>query len=156
IKRLEWIKYAAEKLPNIAFRIRGPVQGYDKFESDLQNLEIINEKYETSDFIEEMDRSDIFVLPSIRESFGIVILEAMSRGKVVISSDTKGGNELIDNGENGFIVENENELIEAIEYTYRNWGKLKSLRQKAVETAKLYDERLTTKKLVELYRNLAS
>lgn len=48
---------------------------------------------------------DIFVLPSIRESFGIVFLEAMYCGKPVICSSQSGISEIIENGEQGYIVQ---------------------------------------------------
>jgi len=50
--------------------------------------------------------ADIFVLPSIsgREGFGLVILEAMSYGKLVIATDIPGPNEIVKNGYNGVLV----------------------------------------------------
>lgn len=50
--------------------------------------------------------ADIFVLPSIsgREGFGLVILEAMSYGKLVIATDIPGPNEIVKNGFNGILV----------------------------------------------------
>lgn len=153
-KRPEWIEFVAERLPEVNFKIRGPIQGYSEFESSFNNLKVVEGKYTSEDFINELDKSDIFVLPSIRESFGLVIVEAMSRGKIVISSDTKGANDLIDNGSNGFIVMDEEELLEAIEYTYNNWAKLEEVRINAIKSSQQYDERLTTKKLIELYEEI--
>ncbi len=48
---------------------------------------------------------DIFVLPSVRESFGIVYLEAMYCEKPVICSSQSGIAEIIENGRHGFIVQ---------------------------------------------------
>lgn len=48
---------------------------------------------------------DIFVLPSVRESFGIVFLEAMYCGKPVICSSQSGISEIIENGRQGYIVQ---------------------------------------------------
>ena len=154
VKRLEWIKYASKKLTNLSFKIIGPIQGYDKFTTNSSNLEIISKKYNEEDFIEEVDNSDIFVLPSIRESFGLVLVEAMSRGKIVISSDTKGANDIINNGVNGFLIQSKDELIEAIEYTYKNWEKLGAIRVEAINTGIKYDENNTTKLLIALYNTL--
>jgi glycosyltransferase involved in cell wall biosynthesis len=48
---------------------------------------------------------DILVLPSLNESFGIVILEAFAYNKVVISTKTDGPSEIITNGKNGLLAE---------------------------------------------------
>lgn len=60
---------------------------------------------------------DIFVLPSIvRESFGIVLTEAMACGKVVVASNLGGIPEIINSGINGFLFEpgNDKELSDRI------------------------------------------
>ena len=49
--------------------------------------------------------SDIFVLPSILESFGIVYVEAMSYGVVPIGCVGTGAEEIIENDHNGYLVE---------------------------------------------------
>ncbi|MFH1662241.1 MAG: glycosyltransferase family 4 protein, partial [Candidatus Falkowbacteria bacterium] len=45
-----------------------------------------------------------YVMPSLREGFGITFLEAMSCGTPVIGGNVGGTKELIKNGENGFLV----------------------------------------------------
>jgi len=54
--------------------------------------------------LEEMARHDVLVFPSLFEGFGLVILEAMSRGLPVITTEHTAGPDFINNGENGFIV----------------------------------------------------
>lgn len=48
--------------------------------------------------------SDVFVLPTRYEPFGMVILEAMASALPVVVSGTAGAAELIRHGENGFLV----------------------------------------------------
>jgi len=49
---------------------------------------------------------DVFVLPSkVRESFGIVLIEAMAAGKITIGSNLGGIPEIINNKKNGFLFE---------------------------------------------------
>lgn len=48
--------------------------------------------------------SDVFVLPTRYEPFGMVIVEAMASGLPVVVSETAGAAELIRHGENGFLV----------------------------------------------------
>jgi glycosyltransferase involved in cell wall biosynthesis len=49
-------------------------------------------------------RSDVFVLPSLVEGFGLTALEAMACGKPVIVSDHTFGGDVVEDGVNGFVV----------------------------------------------------
>lgn len=48
--------------------------------------------------------ADAFVLPSIQEGQGIVLLEAQASGKPVVAFDVGGVNEAVHNGETGLLV----------------------------------------------------
>lgn len=50
------------------------------------------------------ERADIFILPSLKEGFGIVLLEAMHYGLPIISTKVSAIPELIQEGENGILV----------------------------------------------------
>lgn len=52
--------------------------------------------------------SDLFVLPSIHEALGLVILEAMSIGLPVIASNVGGIPEVVKEGYNGLLFEPSN------------------------------------------------
>ena len=60
---------------------------------------------------------DVFIFPSNFEGFAQVQIEAAACGLPIISTANAGGNEIVKNGINGFIIEHENEkmLKEAIE-----------------------------------------
>jgi glycosyltransferase involved in cell wall biosynthesis len=60
--------------------------------------------------------AEVFVLPSIQEGQGIVLLEAQSCGKPVVAFDIGGVNEAVSNGETGLLVErgNSKALAEAL------------------------------------------
>ncbi|WP_214706853.1 MULTISPECIES: glycosyltransferase family 4 protein [unclassified Exiguobacterium] len=57
----------------------------------------------------EMTKASIFALTSKYESFGMVIVESMAAGLPCISYASKGPNLLIENGQNGFIIEQDQE-----------------------------------------------
>jgi glycosyltransferase involved in cell wall biosynthesis len=61
--------------------------------------------------------ADVFILPSYREGFPNVVLQAGSMELPSIVTDINGSNEIIIDGYNGLIIEsqNENELFNAIE-----------------------------------------
>jgi len=54
--------------------------------------------------LEEMQRHDVFVFPSLFEGFGLVILEAMSQGLPVITTSHTAGPDVITDAKDGFIV----------------------------------------------------
>jgi len=49
--------------------------------------------------------ADLFILPSMREGFGIVFLEAWNHGVPLIASSFGGVTELINHGDDGFLVD---------------------------------------------------
>lgn len=51
-----------------------------------------------------MNAFDVFALPSLREPFGLVTLEAMAMAKPVIATDTGGTPEIVINGQTGILV----------------------------------------------------
>lgn len=52
-----------------------------------------------------LKNSDIFALPSLREAFGMVNLEAMITGLPVVASRVGGISEVVENGKTGFLME---------------------------------------------------
>lgn len=57
-----------------------------------------------------MALADVLVLPSLSEGFGIVLLEAMAMGLPIIATKVTGLTEIVEDGENGFLVEPHNPL----------------------------------------------
>lgn len=51
-----------------------------------------------------IDDIDLLVLPSVKESFGLVLIEAMARGRPVLATRCNGPSSIIVDGENGFLV----------------------------------------------------
>lgn len=69
-----------------------------------------------------LESSEIFIMSSQWEAFGISILEAMARKNVIISTRTEGGEFLIKEGQNGLLYDfgDRKELRKHIEYFYNN------------------------------------
>jgi glycosyltransferase involved in cell wall biosynthesis len=73
-------------------------------------------KLQREQVAELMAAADVFVLPSLFESFGLVLLEAMATGTPVVCTQTQGALEIIKNGEDGLVVPpgDDDALAEAI------------------------------------------
>jgi N-acetyl-alpha-D-glucosaminyl L-malate synthase BshA len=104
---------------------------------------------------EYMAVSDVFVLPSLSESFGIVNLEAMASGLPIVATKVGGLPEIIKDGENGFLVEPKNpeELAEKVLSILGNNELRERITRNNKEKAKDYSWESVVEKLEEVYRN---
>jgi N-acetyl-alpha-D-glucosaminyl L-malate synthase BshA len=96
--------------------------------------------------------TDLFLLPSEKESFGLAALEAMACGVPVISSNTGGLPEVNIEGISGFLSEvgNVDEMAENALKIVASDEILNKFKKQAIEAAMVFD----TKKIVPLYENL--
>lgn len=62
----------------------------------------------TSEMKKYFATADAFVLPSLYDTFALVVLEAMASGCGVVSSKYAGVSELIEDGKEGFVVDTKN------------------------------------------------
>lgn len=106
-----------------------------------------------------MESADIFVYPSRwQEAFGISIIEAMSYGVICIASNVGGIPEILQDGVNGFLFENENvfqlkEKLMNVQQLIRD-GKKEQISMNAIKTAEKYTIELTVEKLQKIYQNM--
>lgn len=80
-----------------------------------------------------MAASDVLILPSYREGFPNVVMQAGAMELPCIVTDINGCNEIIKQGINGVIIKPRNtpELIEAMEYFIANKARAKEMGEKA-------------------------
>jgi len=106
------------------------------------------------DIRELLDGADLFILPSYREGLPRTALEAASMGLPVITTDTVGCKEAVDEGETGFLVElgGADGIIEAVvlllEHPERYHAMAEASRRKAVAE---FDVRAIVAQHLELY-----
>ena len=75
----------------------------------LENMVTLH-GFQGKDYIDKLlHQSSIYLMTSYTESFGIVLIEAMSHGVPCIAYDSaEGAREIIQSGENGFLIKNRN------------------------------------------------
>lgn len=154
VKNLEILISSAKKLPKIKFSIVGSSekQYLEKLKQTApKNITFYPPIYDLKEKIKLIDEHKIFVLPSLREAMPQVLIEAMSRGKIVISSNTDGGKEIIEDKKNGFLfnIGDFEQLAKLIKSNLR--GK-KQIKQNAKKSAKKYSWQKLIKKYEELIK----
>lgn len=107
---LEYIA-AANRLrplyPNVTFLFAGepdcgnPFSLTESFMKEQKNIIYLGHQERIRDLLAQ---SDIFVLPSYREGLPRTILEAMSMGLPIVTTNTVGCRETVDDKKNGFLV----------------------------------------------------
>ncbi len=102
------------------------------------------------------NQAHIFVLPSIDEGFGQVVMEAMSAGLPVIVTENVGSADGVTNGKDGFVVpiRSSEAIAEKIKFFYDNPEKLKEMSKAAIEKAKLYSPEEFTKRIIAAYSKM--
>ena len=104
-----------------------------------------------ADLLAEMSRQDVLVLPSLFEGFGLVLLEAMSRGLPVIATAHTGGPDVIDDGVEGFIVpiRSAEAIAEKLELLRREPARLAAMKDAARRKALTLTWETYRRRLVE-------
>ncbi len=109
-------------------------------------------KIPRDELIKEMANNHVFVLISDHEAFGIVYIEAMSQGCIVIASRNGGIDGIIIDGKNGFLCEEGNS--EELEILLKRIMKMKnSDKEIIINNALKTAENYSNKKVAERYLN---
>lgn len=92
------------------------------------------------ELLRQFNTNHLFVFPTMGEGFGLVLLEAMAAGLVPITTNNCGGPDIIQDGENGFIIEvgDTATLVEKIMWCLNHPEEVERMSFKATETAKQY------------------
>lgn len=118
------MKFLSKDHPDLSLAVigEGPERkNLEKLVEELhiqENVRFVGRVEKDDDVYAHMHASKVLVLPSTREGFGIVVLEANACGLPVVTIDHKNNaaKELIVNNENGALCSlDENELAETIE-----------------------------------------
>ena len=126
-------KYATEK----------GVSDFIIFRGNVKNVE---------DYLKE---ANLYVHPANYEPLGLVIIEAMASGLPVICLDGKGNRDLMVQGKNGYIFQEENAemFTEQIIELMNDSEKYKEISLFAKEFSRQFDIKNYCEKLVQIYQN---
>lgn len=153
VKNIELLVNAFKKInKNLALEIIGPVEkGYEEIQNlESEKIKFLPPLYSVREKIKKMQEADIFILPSFREAMPQSLIEAMALGKIVISSDTDGGKEIIKHKQNGLLFEtgNEKQLINTInDVLSMNKAEVLSLQKNSRKTAENFQWSKIIKKI---------
>jgi len=102
-----------------------------------------------------LKKADLYIYSCTKEGFGLTLIEAMAAGLPVICLDGKGNRDIIEQGNNGFMIFEQNpelfaqKIIEVME----NRQLYFEMSRYASEFAKKYNIRAYVDKLLDIYRN---
>ena len=102
--------------PNLYLNIAGTGSELDRLKEEAERLQVtpfvnFTGQLNTKELCKLYQQSDVFILLSFYESFGLVYLEANACSVPVIGSDVGGTREAIEDGVSGFIVPLDDENI---------------------------------------------
>jgi glycosyltransferase involved in cell wall biosynthesis len=124
-----------------------------KFNEEIEIIGVVNQVR----LSEIYNSLDVFIFPTmLYESLGLVGLEAMACGTIVIGSRIGGILTYIEEGKNGFLFDpgNLNELVsKTIKYISLNESEKLSMRNSAIEKSSFYDKKKISR---DLYENVKS
>ena len=100
--------------------------------------------------------AEVFVFPSLKEGFGLPVLEAMACGVPVITSNRSSLPEVV--GEAGVLVNplNEREIAQAIMKILTTPRLAQTLKKKGIERAKQFSWENTAQKVLEVIKRLGT
>ena len=101
-----------------------------------------------------MQKSKIFILPSINEGFGIVYAEAMKNGCITIGTKNEGIDGFIKDGINGFLVKPElDDIISKLYYILENEREIDKIIECGIKDAENLSWDNNAKEYIKLFEN---
>lgn len=106
----------------------------------------------TKDVRPYLEECSVYVLPSYREGVSVSIMEAQATGRAVITTQTNGCRDMIDDGENGFLVPvgNSEKLAEKMLWFLGNPQEVERMGKNGRKFAeKNYDPKVINERIIE-------
>lgn len=94
--------------PQVELHIVGPDEAQKAAQGALADTPGVRWFFREKVQVAHYRSADLFVLPSLRDSYGFVFLEAMSQGLPCVGADINGMPEIIEHGRSGYVVPRHN------------------------------------------------
>jgi glycosyltransferase involved in cell wall biosynthesis len=106
-----------------------------------------------SEVVELLQASDIYISPSLMESFGITTIEAMTAGLACVVTDIEGSRDIV-NSECGIIIPpgDVEALSEAVQYLIENKNVMKRMGERSFFQSCKYDWGIIAKEYEDAYQ----
>ena len=101
--------------------------------------------------------ADVYLLPTLIETFGMVLVEAMAAGLPIVTTDAPGVNDVIIEGENGVKAESGNvdDITAKMIKVLKNPELSAKLSEKSLTMAEeIYDWKVVTGRYIDLYKKV--
>lgn len=145
-----------DKVPNAKLAIVGNGPMYDELNEYIKENKLNNNifllGFQANPYV-YIKNSKIMLLTSIYEGTPMCALEALCLGKPIVSTPTDGMKELIKQGFNGFLSDNDAELINYIVELITNDSKLQEMSNNADDDSTKTNDIKKYKKELDLYYN---
>jgi glycosyltransferase involved in cell wall biosynthesis len=156
---IEAAKYIIPKYPNTYFLFVGDGHLKKNLEKKASNLGIEKNIIFLgwrNDIAEIISVYDIFVLPSLNEGMGRVLVEAMALGKPIVASNAGGIPDLVTHGKNGFLVppKNPGQLAKYIQILLEDRERRERMGKAGKEMVENFSKEKMVEKIAELYKEL--
>jgi len=121
------------------------LEKFVRFEGPIQNDQL--DRYYTA--------ADLFVYPSISETQGIIILEALSAGLAVVATRAPGTIDFVSDGNNGLLTQNDpHSFAAAVIRVAQDQALRTELAKNALPSVSAYTSEAVAKKLVSAYQQI--
>jgi glycosyltransferase involved in cell wall biosynthesis len=104
--------------------------------------------------LELLQNSWVFVTPSYKEGWGIVVLEANACGVPAISFNVSGLKSSIVNNKTGYLVETEEDMLKKIITLIKDKKLRTKMSKQSIEWSKNFDWNKTTNKFIDVIKHL--
>lgn len=159
-KQIDKAILAVQKLSAEGYNIQLDIIGKGKEQKSIEEQISQNPKlfnlygYMNKKELLEMYRySDIFIMPSYNETFGLVYIEAMSQGLPIIYTQNEGVDGYFEQGSVGYAVnpDNINDMVEKIKLIADNYAEMS---ENAVREAQRFSWDKVSGQYIEIYEEI--